>query len=241
MTATQAVISLEELLERAELQTRQDRKYLLDPDALVAFERALPSEVAVLEIAGRRQFGYRSDYYDNAELTGYLAAVRARRRRFKVRLRTYLDSGLQHWEVKTRGPRGATVKHRFPVRTAEPLIELPDALRWAGLWSGLAAGLAPVLTTTYTRRTLFLPTTGSRVTVDTALGWRTPEGRRFDRPGLVIIETKSDRAAGPVDRLLWSLGHRPRTVSKYGTGMAALHPHLPAHKWRPVLRRHFAG
>lgn len=241
MTAIGHTIGLDELLEHAELQTRQDRKYLLDPPSLAALERALPADTAVLEIAGRRRFGYRSEYYDTPELTGYHAAVRARRRRFKVRLRTYLDSGRQHWEVKTRGPRGATVKHRFPVRTPEPLVELPDALRWAGLWSGLAAGLAPVLTTTYTRRTLFLPSTGSRVTVDTDLGWRTPDGRRFDRPGLVIVETKSARAAGPVDRLLWSLGHRPRTVSKYGTGLAALDPQLPAHKWRPVLRRHFAG
>ena len=40
------------------------------------------------------------------------------------------------------------------------------------------------------------------------------------------------------DRLLWRHGHRPVRISKYGTGMAALHADLPAHPWRRVLDRH---
>jgi hypothetical protein len=42
-----------------------------------------------------------------------------------------------------------------------------------------------------------------------------------------------------MDRLLWSLGHRPDRISKYATGLAAMHAHLPQNKWRPVLKRHF--
>ena len=54
-----------------------------------------------------------------------------------------------------------------------------------------------------------------------------------------IVETKAGRAGSGADRLLWSLRHRPCPVSKYGTGLAALRPDLPANRWLPVLRRHF--
>jgi len=32
-------------------------------------------------------------------------------------------------------------------------------------------------------------------------------------------------------------GHRPLRISKYGVGMAALHPGLPELKWHRVLHR----
>jgi len=232
-------ISLDELMARASLQVRQDRKYLLDRDDLDDLVRALPPEVQALEIDRRRCFRYRSDYYDTLGLTSYLAAARPRRMRYKVRLRSYLNSGHQVWEVKTRGGRGATIKHRVECRPGDPQAQLPEALAAAGLEPTLADELRPVLTTAYARRTLYLASTESRVTVDTDLVWSTPDGRELSRPGLAVVETKSAHAAGAVDRLLWSLGHRPRPVSKYGTGLAALRPELPANKWRPVLRRYF--
>ena len=39
--------------------------------------------------------------------------------------------------------------------------------------------------------------------------------------------------------LLWAAGNRPVTISKFGVGMAALHPQLPANKWNRTLRRYF--
>ncbi|MEV4352468.1 hypothetical protein AB0J83_49085 [Actinoplanes sp. NPDC049596] len=44
-----------------------------------------------------------------------------------------------------------------------------------------------------------------------------------------------------MDRLLWSLAHRPAPPSKYATGLAALRTDLPANRWRPLLRRHFGS
>ncbi|OUE09106.1 hypothetical protein CMsap09_09190 [Clavibacter michiganensis] len=57
---------------------------------------------------------------------------------------------------------------------------------------------------------------------------------------MAIVETKSGSRPSAVDRLLWSHGHRPSTISKYGTGLAALRDDLPSNKWNRVLRRHFA-
>ena len=77
------------------------------------------------------------------------------------------------------------------------------------------------------------------MTVDIGLSWALPDGSAIELPDRAIVETKSHRTISEVDRLLRSLRHRPCSVSKYATGLAALRPDLPANHWRPVLRRHF--
>jgi hypothetical protein len=238
-------VTLAELNERAGLLTRVDRKYLLPTADLPSVLAGLPADVRVLEIDARRQFGYRSAYFDTPGLDSYHGAARRRRRRFKLRVRSYLDSELQFLEVKTRGARGTTVKQRFPYAGSDDLLAPANtelavtALSKVGVPDvGRRFDLA--LTTEYQRITLLLPSTGSRVTVDLGLTWTVPGGAALGLPGRVIVETKSERATSPVDRLLWSLAHRPCPISKYATGLAALRPGLPATRWCPVLRRHFA-
>ncbi|GAA3163001.1 VTC domain-containing protein [Planomonospora alba] len=237
-------ITLDELTARASLLTRLDRKYLLPAAGLTAFLHGLPGDVRVLRIDRRHAFSYRSVYFDTPELDCYLAAARRRRRRFKLRIRGYLDSGEHFTEVKIRGLRGTTVKRRTPY-TGDGSHLGAEARAYAGAVLAEAAipadGLrfVPVLTTRYRRTTLFVPSTGSRVTVDTELSWALPDGTVLHLPERAIVETKSGRSASEADRLLRSLGHRPAPVSKYATGLAALRPGLPAHRWLPVLRRHF--
>lgn len=237
-------IGLDELVARASLLARVDRKYILPAADLPFVVGGLPAGVRVLELGGRREFDYRSVYFDTPDLDSYLATARRRSHRFKVRIRSYLDSGEDFLEVKTRGGRGVTVKHRVPHQGGRGRLGpagcayAEDVLATAGVRCDTVR-FRPALTTHYRRTTLFVATPGSRVTVDTALGWALPDGTRTELPGRVIVETKSGRAASDVDRLLWSMGHRPCAVSKYGTGLAALRPDLPANHWHPVLRRHF--
>ena len=106
-------ISLAELVERAELLTRVDRKYVLrtaDADGLLA---AVDAQARVLEIDGRREFGYRSTYFDTPGRDSFLGSGRSHRRRWKVRTRAYLDTGSCWLEVKTRQGRDQTRKQRI--------------------------------------------------------------------------------------------------------------------------------
>jgi len=130
-------IGLDELVSRAALLTWVDRKYLLPPAHLPALLRGLGTDVRVLEIDSRREFGYRSAYYDTPELDAYLATAYRRRRRFKVRIRSYLDTGQHFLEVKTTGERGATVKDRVPHRghglDSRAYADISTALARAGM------------------------------------------------------------------------------------------------------------
>ncbi|MBX6386118.1 MAG: polyphosphate polymerase domain-containing protein [Microbispora sp.] len=241
-----APVELGELNDRASLQTRVDRKYLVPAEALPRLLERLESYAQVLDIDGDRTFRYRSVYFDTPQLVSYHCAAYRRRRRFKVRTRTYLDSGQSWLEVKIKGARGSITKHRLPYDpkdcgTVDPGRDFVDgALARESMGSVTASSLDPVLVTEYHRATLLLPDIASRVTVDTALAWRHGD-RELRLPGLAVVETKSASAATPVDRMLWRAGLRPARISKYATGLAALRPDLPDVPWRRTLRRHFRG
>lgn len=244
-----APVDLAELNAAAELQTRVDRKYMVPAAHLGNVLAGLPRETRVLDIDGRRALRYESHYFDTPGLDSYFGAAHRRRRRFKVRSRTYVDSELSFLEVKTRGARATTVKERVPVTGANldaaARDYAADTLTVAGIPAAqrIADELTPVLRTRYRRITLLPPVVpgqpAARATVDVALEWADVDGTVLQLPDAVIVETKSGSRAGDVDRLLWSLGHRPAKVSKYGTGMAALRPELPRNAWNRVLTRHF--
>ncbi|MCB7136189.1 polyphosphate polymerase domain-containing protein [Cellulosimicrobium marinum] len=245
-------IGLDELVASAALLTRVDRKYVLRADdALTVLDDLARTGVArVLEIDGSRQFGYESVYFDTPDLASFRLTATRRRRRFKVRTRTYLDSGLSFLEVKTRAARGTTLKQREP--------HLDDPATLGGGCAFVAATLAaegvrpvrphalePGLVSQYRRLTLHLPSDagGARATVDTGLAWELdtdPAGQPVRRavPHLVVVETKGGSTPSDLDRLLWRHGHRPERISKYGTGLALLRPDLPDGPWRRVIRRH---
>jgi hypothetical protein len=256
MIDTLTPVGLVELNDAAALQTRRDRKYVLTPDELAGLLSMLPS-ARVLEIDGARSFAYDSTYFDTPELDAYRLAATRRRRRFKVRTRTYVDSGSCFVEVKTRAGRGTTVKERQPHDDAGHLGGARGfvSARLADAGAPPAPVLTPVLRSRYRRTTLLLD--DARVTLDTGLVWELlasdgvgpAEPRSAEPRGAqprsavigdrVVVETKTAAGSGPssVDRLLWRAGHRPDRISKYATGLAVLVPDLPDAPWRRLVRR----
>ena len=278
--------TLAELNSAAGLLTRVDRKYLVPLTCAQNLVDGLAPHARVLAIDERRRFSYTSTYFDTPGLEAFMLAARKRRRRFKVRTRTYLDSGLCFLEVKTCGARGSTVKRRMGYHaddasrlTGPGRAFVAACLAGAGVTGSaaareVAAALRPVLTTTYERTTLHLPRTEARATIDTALTWRrlgpaapagssagavvgvpmspqalrpahltsaVNEGEPVSVADIAVVETKNPATPSPADRALWEAGYRPTRISKYATGMALLHPELPANRWYRTLTHELAG
>lgn len=250
-------VTLDQLNSEAAMLTRVDRKYVLPagdlPDILDRLDSGTPG-TRVLAIDGRTAHSYRSVYFDTPDLQSFRMAVHPRRHRFKLRTRTYLDSGESYLEFKAVGPRGLTVKSRFELTGEDAAAAhddrlTPDAVAWAdGLLEKShadygepvhAADLSPVMWGTYDRTTFLLPDGEGRSTVDTALTWQGVGTDLLERPEMVIVETKSGNRPSAMDHLLWRTGHRPAKISKFGTGMAALHPELPHNRWTRVLHTYF--
>ena len=194
-----ASTTLAELNGAAGLLTRVDRKYLVPLESAQDLVDGLAPHAQVLTIDERRCFSYTSTYFDTPGLEAFMLTARKRRRRFKVRTRTYLDTGLCFLEVKTRGARGTTVKRRMgyhpddasrltgPGRAFVAACLASTGATGPAAAREVAATLRPVLATTYERTTLHLPDAEARATIDTALTWRrlTP-GARTRTPAVTV-------------------------------------------------------
>ncbi len=242
-------VGLAELEATAALLERMDRKYVLPIATLGRLLEALHDSHAALEIDGIREFEYRTTYYDTAGLQTYRDHVQRRRRRFKARAREYLDSGDCAFEVKVKGARGRTVKHRmgYDPQLAETLTEpaltfLLECVR-RSYGGRLDERLHPTLTMTYRRLTIVAPTLAERLTCDFGLEYSAPGGARGRMAdGIAIVESKSRHGAARADHVLRALGERPeRNCSKYCLGIGLTRPEVKSNAFRHLLRRHFTA
>jgi hypothetical protein len=235
-------ISLGELLATAELQTRRDDKFLVPLDALDRLLEVWHGRLRALTIDGSRLFRYESVYFDTSELTTYRQHAHGRRRRVKVRTRTYLDSEQCLLELKFVGSHGETVKDRYP-HPIEQRFELSEPVRTLlaqRLKSTVeVGGLRPVISTRYRRATMVDVETGNRITCDVDLHFCDDTHQRSGPTGVVVLESKALAPARALEAELHLLGLRPLSLSKYCVGMALLDPRLPANRWNRELRRHF--
>ena len=246
MSASPA-IDLSAVERAAALHDRVDVKYVVPVAAFEALATRLLDTHAVLESDGRRAFAYRTTYFDTDELDAYRAHLQRRRRRYKCRSREYVDSGLCAFEVKLKGPRGRTVKHRMAYERARRDELSAPALAFVRECVERAYGrrpdgeLRPALAVAYTRVTLVAPELRERLTCDFEVVFSAPDGtsgRLHD--GTVILESKSVRGGALAERVLRELGARPEPVcSKYCLGIGYTHADVKRNRVLPLLRRHF--
>ncbi len=241
VAATHEPISLDEVDSAAALQTRVDRKYLVTTRQFGELDGLLGSRFRAMEIGGLRLLGYESIYYDTPSLQLYRDHRGGRRKRCKVRVRTYLDDGASFIEVKTKGGRGQTVKARIPHEgspwrlTRQSRDFVHEVVRRE--YDMETPGLVPVMESRYRRCTLVDPAGGERLTCDVDLLWRHRDAAGVG-PDKILLETKTT-GRGFVDKALAHLGIRPLKMSKYAVGTALLHPELAANPWNRLLREEF--
>ncbi|WP_209373732.1 polyphosphate polymerase domain-containing protein [Brevibacterium renqingii] len=264
-----APISLDEINAQARLMTRVDRKYFLPRGLFIDLLAATRDDFRVLEIGGKHRFEYRTTYFDTPDFRFYRDHVQERRHRFKVRTRTYVDTGTCHLEVKSKGYRGQTVKERIAHPLESPLTLTPGdrefidsvldgAPAQAGRSSadriGSAGRSASTGHSASARARLraadlepVVETVYDRITLCHAdqrltcdLDIRAVHGdEQHVGPSDVLVETKSPGGGGIWDGLLKQVGVRPHKVSKYCVSAALLYPQLPSNPWERTIRRYF--
>ncbi len=235
-------IGLDELMAHAALQTRVDRKYLVPPDLVAKVVDELSGSVRALEMTDIRAFRYQSVYFDTDDYRSFHQHVQGRRRRFKIRTRTYLDSDTCQLEVKVKGGRSETVKSRLPYEPADSFRLTNEGHRFIAEHIGVPESelrLQPVLLSDYKRTTLVDLQAGSRITCDVGLVWESLANATPNSFRDVVVETKSMGPFSAFDLRLRAYGYRPISLSKYCVGVALLNPDLRANPWNRTLRRHF--
>jgi hypothetical protein len=239
-----APITLDELNGKAEMLSRIDNKYVVDRWSL---EKILPGvlrEFDILEISNRRAFTYDTRYFDDSDHSAYYEHHQGLRKGFKVRVRRYADAGLCFLEVKVKGNRGMTMKHRLPYDPADLEALTPEAFEFARSTYSNHYGkpflydLQRTLDIRYQRITLVAKQGGERMTIDAKLHFRTADKQLDATSDVFIVETKSALGRGYADKCLRQVHLRPtQKCSKYCIGMAALGQVSRWNRFMPTMRR----
>jgi hypothetical protein len=228
-------ISLGELGSAA-LLDRVDTKFLVPLPAVPQLLSDLNGNYRALEVEGTRVGRYHTRYFDTPDLALYHAHQAGRLPRYKVRVRSYLESREQYLEVKLKNNKGRTVKSRRALGAGEGTLDLVRRETRSELEGTLpTATLQETLTAEFSRVTLVRRDAPERLTIDVGLSFeRGPAGRAVS--GAAIVEIKQLRH-GPADGrdALRSLFLRDGTVSKYCLGVALLEPTANMNRFTPLL------
>jgi hypothetical protein len=238
-------VDLDDVMRRAALQERVDTKYLVDADEFTAWADQMYADLDVLQIDHRREFGYESTYFDTEDRAQFRAHRQGRRRRYKVRTRSYLDTATCHLEVKLDRGQGATLKERigYPLDDRHRLTAVARRRVSATLRAHAhvpPGDLVPALTNSYRRSTLLLRHSPVRITCDTGLRWANADTALVARDRYILVEIKADTPRNAATAAFARVGVRPTSVSKYCPGIALLEPWRHANPWRSVLDRYLA-
>jgi VTC domain len=236
-------ISLAGLNEKAEMLARLDNKYILRAQQLAPALQSFADIFDVLDIDGIRGFSYSTRYFDDDALRGYYDHHQRRRKRCKVRVRSYVDADLHYLEVKLNDRRSTTLKKRLkldrPLKVLDARAKdfIDDCYREV-YDEPFRKEMSGSITIDYQRYTLVAKDGGERMTLDTGIQFRAGGATALPPEDMFIIETKSARGNGIADKILRSLHVKPtKRVSKFCIGLAATGMVERHNGFLPALRR----
>jgi len=214
-------ISLEELGASA-LMNRVETKFILSVRQLPELLEQLHADYSVLEVSGKRISSYQTAYLDTEALHCYHEHHRQRKKRYKLRLRKYVDSNLNFLELKRRD-NGRTDKGRMRLESDEAQLgdTGADFLRRSEIDP---SGWKQKLLNRYQRITLVSKHQAERVTLDVNIEF-SHDGVDEQLGDLVILELKQHKASRKtaVYKVLRRQQIRPLNISKYCIGLIKTH------------------
>jgi len=232
------------------LMNRTDTKFVTTLPRLERLLTMAKDDYFVQEIDGERIAPYYTLYFDTGNHAMYTAHESGHTNRQKLRIRSYVNSGLNFLEVKTKNNHGRTKKKRVLVHEFDPdhprrdilflrqdaaFCEYDDFLRSNLQYDPMT--LCEQLENRFDRITLVNKGMTERLTIDTNLRFHnvaTGNYRFMDDIG--IIELKRDgRVTSPILSLLNQLRIKPHGFSKYCIGSALTNDGLHCNRLKPRL------
>jgi len=230
-------ISLDEM-DSVKLLNRTDKKYIFSYTLLPEFLQKLSANYKILEINKLRDFRYMSVYFDTKSLNMYYAHHNGQLNRYKIRHRTYVDSGSGFLEIKLKNNKSRTVKERIPIPYSFPFKKESESfLNSSSPYS--PETLNPIIQNEFNRITLVDEVNHERITIDHDISFvKTNGGSSVSIPHLIICEIKQNRynSSSDIVSVLNQLGIKQCSISKYCIGSVLLNQDLKANCFKDKLR-----
>ena len=207
-------------MDGVRLLDRTDSKYVFASRLLPEILINARDHYRILNIGNNRIFSYRSIYFDTAENKFYLDHHNGRSNRYKVRFRTYVDTGISFLEVKYKTKNGRTIKNRIRKDEIETRLS-EESMRFIRDHLPFEPDdLESKICTSFKRITLVCKNSTGRVTIDFDLKFENNEKSKH-LGNLAVAEIKQSINNGSVSEfagILNDLGINPTSMSKYCIG-----------------------
>lgn len=234
-------IGLEEM-KAVRLMDRVERKYLASVDLMEPLLERVADRY-YMQLGG----GYRTLYFDTAELAMYTMHHNGKVNRQKVRVRTYHSSNNAFFEIKTKLGCQRTHKERIAVDATmfDHVEDIPEVRLFVEQNTPYTLNLnpstfnlKPSMETWFERITLVNKRMSERVTIDRGLRFHNrATAVDADLSRLLVIEVKLGVDAPPsdIEGALHRLHIRPRHMSKYCLGTALTNPAAKHNRFKENL------
>lgn len=228
-------ITLDEM-KAVRMMNRTDTKYVIPISSLAELLKRSAANYRVQEVDGERLLTYHTVYYDTPGQAMYIAHQNGKKTREKIRLRTYVSSGLTFFEIKNKNNRGRTDKKRIKIPLENTNFLTNDETRkfLAKYARYTPEDLSPQLENVFQRITLVNRGMTERLTIDLNLGFHNMfNDNRASLEGVVIIELKRDgRTPSPTRDVLTQMHIHTSSFSKYCMGYALTDPNLKQNRFK---------
>ena len=242
-------ITLEEM-SGIRLMNRTDTKFVTNIATLRKLLKLAVWQYRAQEIDGKRQARYYTMYFDTPDMQMYTCHHSGHANRQKLRIRSYVDSGLNFLEVKTKNNHKRTRKKRTTMFDFDPLAPARDiafdshddnfkeydSFLRENLWYKPEI-MEEAIENRFNRITLVNNNKTERLTIDTDLCFHNIHtGNDCSLPELAIIELKRDGLVpSPILSLLNELRIKPLGFSKYCIGTALTNPDIRQNRFKQRL------
>lgn len=229
-------------MDQVKLMKRVDTKFIIPATLLPELLAKASEHYRVVEIDQRRILPYSSVYFDTPDANMYTVHHNGKLNRYKVRMRSYMTSGLSFLEIKDKNNKGVTRKERIPIRLSNfnqmTLTETENAFLEKNTCYKSGC-IIPQLQNYFQRITLVDKKATERVTIDLGITFRlVSSGNTTDINGLVIVEMKQDAATKSYFRnYLNEAKIRPGSMSKYCLGMSLINPTVKNNSFKTKIRK----
>lgn len=220
-----------------QLSERIDTKYILHESQVGTLADFFNSEDFSLVTHDNVETSHcHNQYFDTPDLTFYKWHHNGKRKRHKVRIRTYLDTGISYLEIKKREKEGHTNKKRHQVEQSNDTI--PDWTKKVfEFYSIKSAKLRPSLSNSFFRTTFINNKAIERVTIDEGLSFNhNTKAIAFDSIVIVEIKKKKFGDRTRLENTFKEMGIRPTRVSKYCVGIVNLHADCKYNRFKSLNR-----
>lgn len=232
------------------LMNRTDTKFVTNIATLLKLLKLAVWQYRAQEIDGKRLARYYTMYFDTPDMQMYTCHHSGHANRQKLRIRSYVDSGLNFLEVKTKNNHKRTRKKRTTMFDFDPLAPARnitfdshddnfkeyDSFLRENLWYKPEI-MEEAIENRFNRITLVNNNKTERLTIDTDLCFHNIHtGNDCSLPELAIIELKRDGLVpSPILSLLNELRIKPLGFSKYCIGTALTNPDIRQNRFKQRL------